>query len=1239
MENLYDPQKTIEAERNPAKERPLSELLAEDGVDLNNLDDTSPKGIAEQKYVSDALAPPKEKEQPIDELLAEDTGFIEGIDDTIEDAKATVVRVIGGGLLNAVEGTIDAVHDGAAALSGVMTDYGITEENLVDDREKNEKWSDAAYGKPQNMVESFAQTVVSFAIPYAGAAKMIKGAGALAAAQRIGTAAGIDAVISDPDNERLSNFVEESDIPLASPIAAMLAQDPDDSRAMSRAKTSLESVLIGIPFELAGLAYKSVYGTLKARKALKMGQTDDVAAATVKPKSADGVPDTGPTVTGVEEVEKKLAKEQTEYVANVAKAQARVKKARPAASAARDEIKHAEQTEFLNNLVSENKRGIITDEKLIAEGGKILEDPVLFAELLEKSRTAGTVLNGGEMIAVRQKLAEESAAMIKMVEGISTMDDVAKLTEPELALISEQISNTIDMHVRKAGSGGEMGRAFRAMQIPIDGATDSKKMEMVKNYVELMGGKDNLIGTIKAVKAALGVSKRMGIKNAEATGQLADAVKWMGAKGDQLGKAANAIIMENALGSFTTGVANAGGGVARNLEDSFILAPTARLMSKLFSTKNGVAAGEVSANITARYEGMFDGFRALKTYMKGGEVPADAIVKIKGRDSGLEHVGDLLGFERDGGMGMLMKVLGQVSATGSRLTVAGDIFNSNVAARGRLHQLITREAAQVGIVPGTKQYEAFARNVMSDKKKYWHFYESALDMAKETNFAIDLSSDKLFMGGTVKAIDKVFDTLDKVPGARTAALFTRFAANSANYSIERSPIALLSPRFRRDVLGGGALRDEALSRMVYGTAFMGIGGWLSANGHTNGTGSKNYESANAAKQMGVIHNSLQIGDTSFEFNRLFPLPAFLGASADVTQLLTHYDANDNPQAVEDLILGSGAIFASYFMPSTLVDLSEGVGLIQDLVTGKEARSSTASKMARLGDLMTPFSGLLKNAQGVARSAGVGDELKRDTRTMDPQAGAFTRAMDEYLNIWLSKNPIPGFSDSLPTFRNIITAKPIAIPNGWGPDVFSPIYTHDMKEAENDRVFKELVDLQVAAPFYDLNLPDGNEHLKLRKLPRSFTKSGVDVRMNPVQYDRYQELAAGVGAKQEFLQLETSPDSPSLAPGVLEQGLHSTLLFQIENDWPAIMEITGSDKNTRTAKVAVVHKIMNMFKNAAKQQMFQEFPEMVLDITDGNANKAEALGYPEDVVQDIEEQGAEAVDDVNQMDRVFREVDR
>ncbi len=88
-----------------------------------------------------------------------------------------------------------------------------------------------------------------------------------------------------------------------------------------------------------------------------------------------------------------------------------------------------------------------------------------------------------------------------------------------------------------------------------------------------------------------------------------------------------------------------------------------------------------------------------------------------------------------------------------------------------------------------------------------------------------------------------------------------------------------------------------------------------------------------------------------------------------------------------------------------------------------------------------------------------------------------------------------------------------------------------------------------------------------------------------------------------------------------------------------MEITGSDKNTRTAKVAVVHKIMNMFKNAAKQQMFQEFPEMVLDITDGNANKAEALGYPEDVVQDIEEQGAEAVDDVNQMDRVFREVDR
>lgn len=84
-------------------------------------------------------------------------------------------------------------------------------------------------------------------------------------------AATAGAIAFDPHEERLSNLVQGT--PLANPVTAWLAADPDDSAAEGRLKSALES--IGLDAVLAG----TFMGAAKIYKALRKGDTSGAASA------------------------------------------------------------------------------------------------------------------------------------------------------------------------------------------------------------------------------------------------------------------------------------------------------------------------------------------------------------------------------------------------------------------------------------------------------------------------------------------------------------------------------------------------------------------------------------------------------------------------------------------------------------------------------------------------------------------------------------------------------------------------------------------------------------------------------------------------------------------------------------------------------------------------------------------------------------------------------------------------
>lgn len=165
------------------------------------------------------------------------------------------------------------------------------------------------------------------------------------------------------------------------------------------------------------------------------------------------------------------------------------------------------------------------------------------------------------------------------------------------------------------------------------------------------------------------------------------------------------------------------------------------------------------------------------------------------------------------------------------------------------------------------------------------------------------------------------------------------------------------------------------------------------------------------------------------------------------------------------------------------------------------------------------------------------------RQVDPTV----RAANGYLDT--IKARIPGYSDDLPPRRNIF-GQPIVLQGGIGPDIMSPVYT---SKVVKDSVIDEIV---------------------MQEVPLSMPKRVInDNELSPQQYDRLILLTSG-------------------------QDLRAFRGVDLKSRFSQVFSTSSYNRLSADQKQESIKEVLRDYKEAARDQLMQEYPELQLKKGEG-----------------------------------------
>jgi endonuclease YncB( thermonuclease family) len=112
--------------------------------------------------------------------------------------------------------------------------------------------------------------------------------------------------------------------------------------------------------------------------------------------------------------------------------------------------------------------------------------------------------------------------------------------------------------------------------------------------------------------------------------------------------------------------------------------------------------------------------------------------------------------------------------------------------------------------------------------------------------------------------------------------FTRTPINIFKTAAEHSPLALAMPKwFWAEVRAGGAQRDAAIGKFLFGSAAAMFIAKAAADGHITGNGPSDPGARRELMQTGWQPYSIKVGDRYFSYSRLDPFATIIGTVADM----------------------------------------------------------------------------------------------------------------------------------------------------------------------------------------------------------------------------------------------------------------------------------------------------------------------------------------------------------------------
>jgi hypothetical protein len=555
-----------------------------------------------------------------------------------------------------------------------------------------------------------------------------------------------------------------------------------------------------------------------------------------------------------------------------------------------------------------------------------------------------------------------------------------------------------------------------------------------------------------------------------------------------------------------------------------------------------ITYGEASAKAFGMTKGIRDGFMLAVKGKQAAENPEiadlfDMFGKIEGNHTN-QITGSAFGVDDASKFGQGIAMVGKALNLPSAALQAEDAFFKSIGYRMELNALAYREAVREGLEG--KELAERITSIIADPPE-------TLKLE-----AVDAAAYQTFTNPLGRLGKQYQSAIRMTPGGRYVVPFIRTPTNIMKYTLERTPLALLSKNIRADIKAGGPRGAEAMARITMGSMVMMVIADMTAEGTITGAGPNDPKLRKIKMDSGWKPYSIKVGDKWVQYKRLDPIAMNIGIGADIAELTANASEEDSEE------LAAVAVMA---LAQNLASKTYAQGIVEFIaaIDPNNPTSNPARYMERQVGSFVPYSSILRQTSQTI------DPVLRETRTSvaDENLPEFLKgAADPYAEHIMGminkvKSNIPGQSASLPPRRDL-WGDPITRESGigWAFDLVSPVA---IATNEDDPVNKAILDNRV----------------KLSNPPRRI--DGVS--LTGEEYSQFVEMA-GKPAKQALDELVRSPGWSSLSDG--PDGM----------------------------KADVIRNVVNQFRAAARAQIVATTPSLRQRILERKTEQAGALAGTE-----------------------------
>lgn len=690
------------------------------------------------------------------------------------------------------------------------------------------------------------------------------------------------------------------------------------------------------------------------------------------------------------------------------------------------------------------------------------ETGISIDELLDGQ--AGTVLDPVNMYKLRVAHAE---ALKEVTDLSSAMKDPTKST-PELKYEFDlAITRYVSILERLVGQAAEAGRVLKSFDVPVK-AEDGRNTKFITKYFKENKGRADILDVMADAISKLDNPVQVSKFLKEA---------WKPSTLDKVQEAWINALLSAPPTHFVNMIGN-----ASNILLSIGEQGTASIFGLLRGAKaaDRITFKEVGARLLGNLLGFADGLKAGSKALLDEDFINDPFLKVE-----LARQKSISGLK------------GKIIRIPTRALAAEDLFFKAINYRQELMGLATRQAIKEG-----------KKSLSSVRARVKEILENPLEEAPDLDLkATDYARYQTYtnpLGQYGQATQNILSQPWFKLG-RFFAPFIRTPVNIVKYAFERTPLGVLSKRYKDAIEAGGAEADIAKSKMLFTGGVMYVLGLYANQGLITGRGPEDPRQRAILRETGWQEYSIKVGDQYISYQRFEPFGILLGLTADFVNVLNM--VNDNLLVAEEDVslekLNEELLKVGTYMVASFADnITNKTYLrgVSDLIKAMDDPERYGPTYIR-NFLTSP----IPNVSGYIRRYD--DEYVRDVRGL----------LDAVMN------KTPGMSPNLPSKRNLF-GEPIKYSPGAAPDilgrvgkVFSPARE---QQITNDIVFNELLDIE----YYP-------------SMPRR-TVQGVD--LTPEQYEYMMAQHQLLNTKQQVLDLIKSDEYKVLPSYAKKQQIKKTL---------------------------------------------------------------------------------------------------